>query len=134
MISGPFVFLIVDLKRRMSNSKQTVLEVSNQDFQKANLFNKYLPFYPSIKQQSSESFEEICENLSRIIQAQELQPGFPLWTSKLQQFISLYGFHFTKSNHLKLIDFYLSVLAIKSLNLTNAKTCLDMLAQLTRCV
>lgn len=108
--------------------------MSDQNFQKANICNNYLPFYPSIKQQSSESFDEICENLSRIIQAQELQPGFPLWSSKLQQFISLYGFHFTKSNHLKLIHLYVSVLAIKSLNLSNAKTCLDILAQLTRCV
>jgi hypothetical protein len=108
--------------------------MSDNVMQRENLFNKYLPFYPSIERQSSESFNEICEHLSRLIQSDELQPGFPLWSSKLQQFISLYGFHFTKANHLKLIHFYLSILSIESLQLTHVKTCLDLLAQLTRFV
>jgi hypothetical protein len=118
----------------MSNSKQTVLELDENDLQKPNIYNKYLPFYESIKRQSFESFEEICENLSRLIQLEELQPGFPLWSSKLQQFISLYGFSFTKTNHLKLIHFYLSILSIKNLNYVNAKICFDILAQLIRFV
>jgi hypothetical protein len=118
----------------MCNSKQTGQEVTDNDLQKPNLYNKYLPFYESIKRHSFESFDEICENLSRIIQLQELQPGFPLWSSKLQQFISLYGFSFTKNNHLKLINFYLSILSIKNLNYVNVKICFDILAQLTRFV
>ncbi|CAF4633945.1 unnamed protein product, partial [Rotaria sp. Silwood2] len=84
----------------MHNRKQTDHEVSDNDLQKPNIYNQYLPYYESIKRQSLESFEEICENLSRLIQSQELQPGFPLWSSKLQNFISLYGFSFTKSNHI----------------------------------
>ena len=104
------------------------------DLQKPNLFNQYLPFYDAIQEQSSRSFDEICENLSRLIQAQELQPGFPLWSSKLQQFISLYGFYFTKKDHIKLINVYLSILSIQSLNFMHAKICFDMLAQLTRFV
>ncbi|CAF3971108.1 unnamed protein product [Rotaria sp. Silwood2] len=116
----------------MHNSKQTDHEVSDNDLQKPNIYNQYLPYYESIKRQSLESFEEICENLSRLIQSQELQPGFPLWSSKLQNFISLYGFSFTKSNHIKLINFYLSILSITNLNYVNAKMCFDMLTQLTR--
>ncbi|CAF4657490.1 unnamed protein product [Rotaria sp. Silwood1] len=116
----------------MYNCKQTIHEVSDNDLQKPNIYNQYLPYYESIKRQSSESFEEICENLSRLIQLQELQPGFPLWSSKLQQFISLYGFSFTKINHIKLINFYLSILSIKNLNYINAQICFDILTQLTR--
>jgi hypothetical protein len=112
----------------------TTQDASNNDLQKVNIYNKYLPFYESIKRQSLQSFEEICENLSRIIQLKELQPGFPLWSSKLQQFISLYGFSFTKIDHIKLINFYLSILSIKNLNYINAKICFDLLAQLTGCV
>lgn len=104
------------------------------DLQKPNIYNQYLPFYESIKQQSSDTFEEICENLSGAIQSQELQPGFPLWSSKLQQFISLYGFAFTKTDHLKLINFYLSLLSIKNFNFVNAKICFDIVGQLTRFV
>jgi hypothetical protein len=121
-------------KKTMSNSKQIAQELPENDLQKPNIYNKYLPFYESIQHQSIDSFEEICENLSRLIQLQELQPGFPLWSSKLQQFISLYGFSFTKTNHLKLIHFYLSILSIKNLNYVNVKICFDILAQLTRFV
>ncbi|CAF4703989.1 unnamed protein product, partial [Rotaria sp. Silwood2] len=116
----------------MYNGKQTIHEISDNNLQKPNIYNQYLPYYESIKQQSLESFDEICENLSRLIQLQELQPGFPLWSSKLQQFISLYGFSFTKINHIKLIEFYLSILSIKNLNYVNTKICFDMLTQLTR--
>ncbi|CAF4303396.1 unnamed protein product [Rotaria sp. Silwood2] len=116
----------------MYNSKQTDHDVSDNDLQKPNIYNQYLPYYESIKRQSLESFDEICENLSRLIQLQELQPGFPLWSSKLQHFISLYGFSFTKTNHIKLINFYLSILSIKNLNYVNAKICFDILTQLTR--
>jgi hypothetical protein len=114
----------------MCNSKQTIQDVSDNDLQKPNIYNKYLPFYESIKEQTSKLFEEICENLSRIIQLQELQPGFPLWSSKLQQFLSLYGFSFTKPNHIKLIHFYFSILSIQNLNYVIAKICFDILAQL----
>jgi len=118
----------------MCNSKQTGQEVTDNDLQKPNLYNKYLPFYESIKRHSFESFDEICENLSRIIQLQELQPGFPLWSSKLQQFISLYGFSFTKINHLKLINFYLSILSINNLNYIHVEVCFDILYELLRFV
>lgn len=114
-------------KKAMYNSTAT-------DLQKPNIYNQYLPFYDSIQQQSHDSLKEICENLSRLIQLQELQPGFPLWSSKLQQFISLYGFAFTKTDHLKLIHFYLSLLSIKNFSFVNAKICFDILAQLTRFV
>jgi hypothetical protein len=100
------------------------------NLQKPNIYNKFLPFYETIEEQSLKSFEEICENLSRIIQLRELRPGFPLWSSKLQQFISLYGYAFTKKDHLKLIHLYLSVLSIPDLNYSNAKTCFDIIDEL----
>ncbi|CAF3253224.1 unnamed protein product [Rotaria sp. Silwood2] len=116
----------------MYNSEQTDDKVSDNDLQKPNIYNQYLPYYESIKRQRLESFKEICENLSRLIQSQELQPGFPLWSSRLQNFISLYGFSFTKTNHIKLINFYLSILSIKNLNYASANICFDTLTQLTR--
>ncbi|CAF2908164.1 unnamed protein product, partial [Rotaria sp. Silwood2] len=114
----------------MHNNKQYIEKINVDNFQKPNIYNKFLPFYETVKQQSLDSFQEICENLSRIIQLRELRPGFPLWSSKLQQFISLYGFCFIKSDHLKLINLYLSVLTIPNLNYSNAKTCFDIIDEL----
>ena len=116
----------------MADPKQHTTTAAVKNFQKPNTYNQFLPFYQTIEQQSVESFEEIRENLSRIIQLRELRPGFPLWSSKLQQFISLYGFSFTKSDHLKLIRLYLSVLSIPDLNFSNAKTCFDILDELMK--
>ena len=101
-------------------------------FQKPNVYNQFLPFAGAIEKQISESFEEIRQSLSTLIQLRELRPGFPLWSSKLQQFITLYGFSFTKENHLKLIQLYLSVLTIPDLNYSSAKTCFDILDELLK--
>jgi hypothetical protein len=110
------------------------MEISDDNLQKPNIFNKYLPFYDSIKQQGYDLFEEICENLSRIIQLRELRPGFSHWSSKLQRFISLYGLHFTKAEHIKLIHLYVSILSINNLDFSHVKTCFDMLYDLMRFV
>ncbi|CAF4563597.1 unnamed protein product [Didymodactylos carnosus] len=62
-------------------------EEQQQKLQKPNIYNKYLPFYEEIKKQGFDSFNEICENLSKIIQLRELRPGFSLWSSKLQRYL-----------------------------------------------
>jgi proteasome activator subunit 4 len=110
------------------------LEIQDSKLQKPNIYNQYLPFSECIEQQGFELFNEIRENLSRTIQLAELQPGLSFWSKKLEKLISLYGFYFTKNDHLKLIRFYLSILSITDLNYSNVETCLDMLYQLLRFV
>ncbi|CAF0768198.1 unnamed protein product [Adineta steineri] len=105
---------------------------TDSDLQKPDIYNKYSPFYESIKQQAITLFDEIRENLSHTIQLGELEPGFSIWSNKLKQFISHYGFHFTKADHLKLIDYYLSILSITDLNYVHVKICFDMLTELLR--
>jgi hypothetical protein len=110
------------------------LEIHDDKLQKPNIYNEYLPFHQLIKQQGFELFNEIREHLSQAIQLAELEPGFSFWSNKLEQFISLYGFYFTKNDHLKLIQFYLSILSINNLNYSNVKICFDMLAELMKFV
>ena len=111
-----------------------IQEISESNLQKPNIYNKYSPFHESIKQQSFALFNEIRENLSRTVQLGELEPGFSVWSNKLTRFISLYGFHFTKVDHLKLINFYLSILSITDLNFVHVQTCFDLLYRLLRFV
>jgi hypothetical protein len=111
------------------------LETYDDDnLQKPNIYNKSLPFYETIKQQGLEFFDEIRENLSRTIQLGELEPGFSFWSNKLERFISFYGFHFTKIDHLKLIHFYLSILSINDLSCSSANICFELLYDLVRFV
>ena len=104
------------------------------NLQKPNIYNKYSPFYETIKRQSAALFDEIRENLSRTIQFGELEPGFSIWSNKLKHFISLYGFSFTKNDHLTLINFYLSILSIPDLNYVHVQICFDVLYELLRFV
>ncbi len=108
--------------------------IQDNSLQKPNIYNKYSPFNEFIKQQAFAVFNEIRENLSRAIQLGELEPGFSIWSNKLKQFISLYGFHFNKVDHLKLVNLYLSVLSIEDLNYEYAKLCFDVLTELMRFV
>lgn len=108
------------------------MEIIDDNLQKPNIFNKYLPFSESIKRQGYELFDEIRENLSRVIQLRELRPGFSHWSSKLQRFMSLYGLYFTKADHIKLVHLYLAVLSIKDLDFSHVKTCFDILSDLLR--
>lgn len=107
---------------------------SDNNLQKPNIYNKFSPFDEFINEQSSMLFDEIRENLSRTIQLGELEPGFSIWSNKLKQFISLYGFSFTKSDHLKLINFYLSIFSITDLNYIHVQICFDGLYELLRFV
>jgi hypothetical protein len=109
-------------------------ETHDSNLQKPNIYNKHSPFHESIQKQGSALFDEIRENLSRTIQLGELEPGFSVWSSKLKRFISLYGFNFTKVDHLKLIDFYLSILSITDMNYLHVQTCFEMLYELLRFV
>jgi hypothetical protein len=110
------------------------MDVDDYNLQKPNIYNKYSPFCQLIKQQAFKLFDEICENLSRTIQLGELQPGLSIWSEKLSRFLTIYGFHFDKINHLKLINFYLSILSINDLNYLHAQICFDMLYRLMRFV
>lgn len=102
--------------------------------QKTNIYNRYSPFSESIQRQSIALFEEIRENLSRSIQSGELIPGFLSWSTELSQFLELYGFDFTKIDHLKLINVYLSVLSLTDLSDKVLKTCFTVLGELLRFV
>ncbi|CAF1381810.1 unnamed protein product [Rotaria sordida] len=109
-----------------------VEEIHDTKLQKPTFYNQYLPFGDLVSRRGSAWFEEIRENLSRTIQMGELRPGFSIWSYELHQFLSLYGFHFTKAEHLKLVDFYLSILTINDLNYSNVQICLDRLHDLLR--
>jgi hypothetical protein len=117
---------------RMINTESWM--ASDNNLQKPNIYNKFSPFNKFISEQSSMLFDEIRENLSRTIQLGELEPGFTIWSNKLKQFVILYGFNFSKIDHLKFINFYLSILSITDLNYRYVEICLDMLFGLMRFV
>lgn len=108
--------------------------MTESDLQRTNIYNRYSPFSDVIHRQSAILFDEIRENLSLTIQSGELEPGFVIWSKKFKQFLSLYGFSFSKTDHLKLIEFYLSILSIPDLNYIHVQITFDTLYELLRWV
>lgn len=109
-------------------------EIEESHLQKPNIYNQYSPFHQSIQHQAYLLFEEIRQNLSQTIQQGELDPSFSYWSRRLQKYLSLYRYYFTKVDHLKLIDVYLSVLSIPDLNYNCVQVCFDVLYDLMKCV
>ncbi|CAF2108179.1 unnamed protein product [Rotaria magnacalcarata] len=112
------------------NTDEQFTEMCNENLQRPNIYNEYLPCQTTIKQQASRSFEQIRENLSRTIQSGEFQPGFRLWSFKLREFILLYGHSFTKVDHIKFVQFYVSIISITNLNCADAMICFEVLNDL----
>ncbi|CAF1329744.1 unnamed protein product [Adineta steineri] len=108
-------------------------DIDENNIQKANIYLRHLPFHETIPQQACSFFEEIRENLSRTIQGGEFYPGFIIWSRKLKEFISLYGLYFSKEDHLKLIQFYLSLISTTDLSYSDAESCFDLLTDLLQC-
>ncbi len=70
------------------------MDIKDDNSQKPNIYNKYLPFYELIKQQGLELFNEIRENLSRTIRLTELEPGFSILVKQIYT-IKHYTFTFS---------------------------------------
>ena len=117
-----------------ADTEERCLEFHVENLQRPNIYNQYLPYYQHIIQQASKAFNEIRERLSRSIQLGEFQTSFKVESYKLRQFISLYGYFFTKFDHIQLIQLYLSILSIAGLSCSNALICFDMLIELLQYV
>lgn len=106
--------------------------MADSKLQRVNIFLASSPIYSSIKNPINLLFDEILENLLLTNEKQTFEPDFIIWSSRLKEFLSLYSYSFTKTNHLKLIHFYLSKLSIENLNYIYVQICFDSIHELLR--
>ena len=109
-------------------------KIDDNNLQKPNVDNQYLPFFDSIRRQASKEFEEIRMQLSRTIQLRKIRPGLIIWSNRLELFITNYGYYFTKPDRLKLINFHLSILSVDDLSFQNVKLRFHILQELLKFV
>ena len=105
--------------------------IARDQLQKANFANGYLPFEQSIPVQASAVLQEIRENLSRSVQLADVPEATSVWSQKLDDFLSLYGFSLSKGEHLQLIHFYLAIVEKLDLSYPVAASCFSTLTRLT---
>ena len=73
-------------------------------YQRESLYNHYLPYAAQLDRESQEWLEEIKLNLSTAVLLRELEPGVIDWMSRLTGYISLYGYKFSKEEHVSFIQ------------------------------
>ena len=100
---------------------------SIQSHQTPYIYDRFSPFSEYIDKQSCLILVEIRENLESATQ-------FEIWSNELKKFIFSYGLNFTKIDHLKFINIYLSMLSNVNLNYEYVAICFDMLFYLLRFV
>ncbi|CAH0386282.1 unnamed protein product [Bemisia tabaci] len=104
----------------MENSdEKSFLELRTQQLgfrpQKEIPFNKYLPYADELDAESEQYLAEIKANLARAIMLREMEPGIDIWSFRLEKYIGLYGFKFSKEDHVAFIKVFYELLMIPDL-------------------
>ena len=84
-------------------------------YQRESLYNHYLPYATQLDRDSAQWLEEIKLNLSTAVLLRELRPGLVTWMSRLTGYISLYGYKFSKQEHVEFIELAWKLLLIPDL-------------------
>lgn len=79
------------------------------------IYSKYLPYADKIDAESLEKLAEIKANLGKAVVLQEMRPGWELWTGRLMKYIRLYGFKFSKEDHIAFVKLVYELLTIPGL-------------------
>lgn len=67
------------------------------------IYNKLLPYADDLEAESQVLLAEIKANLGRAVMINETWPGCYIWVTKLCHYINIYGFHFSKEDHILFI-------------------------------
>jgi len=73
-------------------------------YQKELVYNHYLPYSSELDLESDNWFQQIKTNLARAVLLREFRPGIVTWMSRLTGYINLYGYKFSKQDHINLIN------------------------------
>ncbi|KAH9384576.1 hypothetical protein HPB48_026585 [Haemaphysalis longicornis] len=92
-------------------------EELSASLQKPLMYNRLLPYSASIDDEAEKLFAEIKMNLGRCVALREVTPVAGYWLAQLHSFLELYGYHFTKTDHIVLVEFLLELLVIRGLDL-----------------
>ena len=84
-------------------------------YQKESLYNHYLPYHDQLDEDSDTWWTEIKTNLTRAVLTRDLRPGVVTWMSRLTGFINMYGFKFSKEDHVMLVNLTWSLLTMENM-------------------
>lgn len=82
------------------------------DPQKESVYSANLPYAKDIDKESNLSFSEIKGHLGRAAQLRDLKIGVRHWIVQLERYISLYGYKFSKTDHVLLVELIFELLTM----------------------
>ncbi|CAB0032035.1 unnamed protein product [Trichogramma brassicae] len=84
-------------------------------FQRANPFNKLLPYSDVLEVEADAMLADIKANLGRCVMQRDIKIGAVAWTKMLHKYIILYDLRFTKEDHIALIKLLYELMTIPNL-------------------
>ncbi|XP_043485466.1 proteasome activator complex subunit 4A-like [Polistes fuscatus] len=105
---------VQDLKdsnmNKNSNSKKP------KKYQMEHIYNKLLPYYEDLEIESEKMLADIKGNLGQAVMYREIEPGCLLWTKRLNKYIRLYSFKFSKEDHIYFVKLYYELITIPDID------------------
>ncbi|KAL1417300.1 hypothetical protein MTO96_027026 [Rhipicephalus appendiculatus] len=80
--------------------------------QKRLIYNRLLPYSDQIDDEAARLLAEIKTNLARSVMLREVKPVTASWTGHLNNYLKLYGYQFSKKDHVELIQLLLALIVI----------------------
>ncbi|XP_018496476.1 proteasome activator complex subunit 4A [Galendromus occidentalis] len=80
-------------------------------------YNDLLPYADQLEDEARETFSEIKCMIASCVSEAEIRPGLITWIFHLQRYINLYGYRFSKEDHIELVRLLLDIILIPELDL-----------------
>ncbi|GFS25628.1 proteasome activator complex subunit 4, partial [Elysia marginata] len=99
----------MNLKMKNQTEREAALGFSPQ---KELEFSALLPYADDIDVESNAVFAEIKSNLGRAVQLRDIKIGCRHWVVQLERYISIYGYKFSKADHVLLVKLVFDLLTM----------------------
>lgn len=93
------------------------VEGPDAGLQKRLIYNRLLPYSDQIDDEAAKLLAEIKTNIARSVMLREVKPATASWTGHLNNYLKLYGYQFSKKDHVELIQLLLALIVIPDLEL-----------------
>ncbi|KAI4490320.1 hypothetical protein M0802_010697 [Mischocyttarus mexicanus] len=121
---------IEDLKYSNINTKDDLN--NHKKYQKQEDYNKLLPYYEDLEKKSEKMLADIKGNLGQAVMYREIDPGCILWTGRLEEYIELYSYKFSKQDHIYFVKLYYELITTPNIDPYQIEQFTDILIVLLR--
>ncbi|KRZ93751.1 Proteasome activator complex subunit 4 [Trichinella sp. T8] len=102
------------------NSEVDVVKMNRQPLHERFIL-KYLPYYDKLREEVTEHIVKIKSGLASSLLLRECRPGLQFWISQIESMINVYGYCFTKEDHIMFVKIIYELLASPDIDYPTAE-------------